>query len=833
MSINPENVDLVTVNNLETIELELSRFFAHCGSDGKLGKSKISDLAVFVAPYIASAGGSQFIEVSSFVLPDPEIESGFSFVGKGTYSQTGDPDLVLNGDINLISWNSATWEMLQEIDIDLSDYAKTEDINKFNLSFDYSNGYILTNGSINPSSDWQNTGNIYINGASKIISKIPTAPTPGAGFAIAFYDELGAFISGINTAELNETNDIPETAYYVNLSGAKQVGGTAEIEASVIDNSYSKEYIQALSNKTPEYNIETSKAFGYITTLGAVASNDTADYYNTGPIYIYGAESIKVSNLNATTPGVALAIAFYDKNGVFISGVNSGGSIQSASRPSNAHFVNVSGVATADFKVSVVTKTDFSNIRSYRLDSLKQQGYITNSGIIIVDGAEDYSNTGFVFAHKASYIEVNNLTTTDTSASKAIAFYDINKKFISGINYGLTSFKVIPPTNFYYFVVGGVATTDFNVYIGTGSYFINNDSKEPFLSFVPEKFTLIKGGGETIYLPGLYSQANDGEKNDYVFSDKKIIDKTVVLLDGNTDTGLVTYFKNEAPKISTLEFINKSSFSYSAGARSVICLGDSLTNFNVWHQEFCRQLNGGGNASGSTSGILAPMALPITVIGTRGPSPVKHEGRPSWSVDTYLTQSTAFGSTNSFWNPGTSLFDIDYYLTQNSFYTSLGGTVNSTGSNLDIIIFLGWNDGGIKISELTTLINLIKAKLANVNIILLGMQNIPFDVYNTKVDIYKQTMNTIIQDSIDKKYLSDNLSNVEFFPLSPYFNPIGSYTEVEKKPTIRDASPLKYVNDFIHPALTDTSGTLIGEQTGLGQIADIVTAQYLSYLKTK
>jgi len=120
MAINPENVDLVTVSQLDTVALALTNLFAHSAPNGTLGKATINDLAVFLAPFVASVGASGYVEVIGNVLPDPVIENGFTIVGAGTYDQTGEADLVADGTINILSWDGTTWTVSKEIVIDFS-----------------------------------------------------------------------------------------------------------------------------------------------------------------------------------------------------------------------------------------------------------------------------------------------------------------------------------------------------------------------------------------------------------------------------------------------------------------------------------------------------------------------------------------------------------------------------------------------------------------------------------------------------------------------------------------------------------------------------------------
>jgi len=128
MAINPDNIDTVTVPELDTVVLALENFFAHSAPNGTLGKATISNLATFLSPYVASVGASGYIEVATNSLPTPVITNGFSFVGSGTYTKSGQPDVNVTGDINILSWNGTTWALTKEISIDLSNYTTFTDV---------------------------------------------------------------------------------------------------------------------------------------------------------------------------------------------------------------------------------------------------------------------------------------------------------------------------------------------------------------------------------------------------------------------------------------------------------------------------------------------------------------------------------------------------------------------------------------------------------------------------------------------------------------------------------------------------------------------------------
>lgn len=215
MSINPENVDLVTVNNLDPIVLSLNRFIAHCGSDGKLGKATLQQLVDFTAPYISSLGASAYVNITGTVLPDPVTENNYSIVGAGTYSQTGESDLVLTDDLNIIFWNGTTWTLTKGITLG-ADFATLADLD---LKADISDVFIGGVNLFDPS-QVDNTkiisGNVPGPAGEEIDNPSPTVlylyrftipigtttlsfknfDTSGIGGRLGFYDEDGVLIGG-------------------------------------------------------------------------------------------------------------------------------------------------------------------------------------------------------------------------------------------------------------------------------------------------------------------------------------------------------------------------------------------------------------------------------------------------------------------------------------------------------------------------------------------------------------------------------------------------------------------------------------------------------------
>jgi len=146
MAINPDNIDVVTIPQLENVTLALDRLFPHAATNGQLGKATINELANFIAPYVASIGASEYIEVSGSVLPNPTVTNGFTFVPSGDYTQSAGPTLSPVGFLNILTLAGDVWSVTKEILIDFSNYVTkeyfdsslggfTEKISETNLTF--------------------------------------------------------------------------------------------------------------------------------------------------------------------------------------------------------------------------------------------------------------------------------------------------------------------------------------------------------------------------------------------------------------------------------------------------------------------------------------------------------------------------------------------------------------------------------------------------------------------------------------------------------------------------------------------------------------------------
>jgi lysophospholipase L1-like esterase len=237
--------------------------------------------------------------------------------------------------------------------------------------------------------------------------------------------------------------------------------------------------------------------------------------------------------------------------------------------------------------------------------------------------------------------------------------------------------------------------------------------------------------------------------------------------------------------------------------------------------EVSRRLTGTGTAL--MTGTENPTTLSLTNIyfrGTLGSSPIKHEGRSGWNAETYLTQSVG----NAFWNPSTLEFDLSYYLTNNSFNSGdVTGGVDSTGSNLTILLQLGWNDFYTKTAAeavvyMKQLIDSIHASKSDTKIKLIGLNNPMYPIRKTYNGTREISVESIMNGIVDYSNAWQEIANdvlyssfVEFLPVAPFFFPEDSYESELIVKSNRNSNTVKVYTDYVHC-----------NSRGYSQIADII-----------
>lgn len=261
-------------------------------------------------------------------------------------------------------------------------------------------------------------------------------------------------------------------------------------------------------------------------------------------------------------------------------------------------------------------------------------------------------------------------------------------------------------------------------------------------------------------------------------------------------------------------------------AQNFICLGDSLTlglsSLGVegtYPNELSRRLTGLGHEL--LEGTQSPEPKNLTNIyfrGTLGNKTVKHEGRGGWTANNYLNSAEIGGISNAFYNPSSGGFDLNYYITENGFDVG-EGAISSDGSNLTIIILLGWNDvyktGSTgAISGITALVNKIKADKSNVKVLLVGLN--PAPKINSKYFTGERfvSQREVFEVAIKQfgnayRDFAKSTSNCDFLQISHVFNPEFAYPTATVPLGGRTSETVEVVTDHVHP-----------DARGYAQIAD-------------
>jgi len=147
----------------------------------------------------------------------------------------------------------------------------------------------------------------------------------------------------------------------------------------------------------------------------------------------------------------------------------------------------------------------------------------------------------------------------------------------------------------------------------------------------------------------------------------------------------------------------------SAGSgltKKVMMIGDSLT--------------ADGTITQTLLDIDATDVMSVTLYGTIGTAPNKHEGRGGWTVTSYTSATHVDSTPNPFWNASlpTPAVDFGWYLTQNT-YPAMDWVLIQLGTN---DVFSATSDGAAvsatqaSLTRLDTLINSIKASNVNTKV---------------------------------------------------------------------------------------------------------------------
>lgn len=406
-------------------------------------------------------------------------------------------------------------------------------------------------------------------------------------------------------------------------------------------------------------------------TLGVNANLATSDWIPVLPNTMY------------TKTNTGYSIAYYSSKSVsgFISGVT--GTSAQITTPAGCHFIRytvpISGLDTEQFELGIYA----SNYESFggkltkvnQVLKLNPKKNLFDKNAVIKEYYIDYTTgRGMPSAYYciSDYISVSPSSKYSRKINTHLAYYDVDKVFISGMQSSTTQFTT--PSNCYFIRVSvhnNIELDQEQIELGTVS--TNHEEftyywelVKTFDTILPSKVFAVVGCEFNIYFDNIIPFNASNYEIDVV-CDVGVHQNeryTYIPVEGGIgDHALSIIFKKDGIIVSnksvTLTVV--ASNSGNGSSRNLLPIGDSTTAATTWQSELRTLLT----TDGST----------ITYLGTQGTNPLKHEGHSGWQVNSF------FVDVSPFYN-GTT-FDFDHYCTNNSI------DINT----IDIVtIHLGIND---------------------------------------------------------------------------------------------------------------------------------------------
>lgn len=192
---------------------------------------------------------------------------------------------------------------------------------------------------------------------------------------------------------------------------------------------------------------------------------------------------------------------------------------------------------------------------------------------------------------------------------------------------------------------------------------------------------------------------------------------------------------------------------------SALIIGDSTVTQGDY---ICQELLSCFSAAGGA----------LTLIGTRGTAPARHEGRAGWKASDYCTKAADGTYTNPFYNNG---FDFSHYMTTQA-YTGVGVVIIQLGINDIFYAGLDSFSADTTIGYFDSMVNSILSYDSSIKIIidLLTPPNADSAVfseeYGTSQIDFVYSMNTIRMSKALMEHFSGNIS-VAISPNNCVLNP--------------------------------------------------------------
>lgn len=260
------------------------------------------------------------------------------------------------------------------------------------------------------------------------------------------------------------------------------------------------------------------------------------------------------------------------------------------------------------------------------------------------------------------------------------------------------------------------------------------------------------------------------------------------------DANTIPYFysteHNTIKAIKTTTLVPIDTNVGNGLTKKIIIIGDSKTDQRYKAEELVN--------------LFSTDVMNIQLLGTRGTAPYNTEGRSSWGLIDYTTNSTRGGFTNPFWNPDTNTFDFSYYMSQQGY------------SSVDIVfIDSGANDGGrdwltyLK-PKYEIMINSIHAYDPSIKVCLNLQEGTCLAEHIDNVMDYGKVILKIV-DNLIKDY--DNRQGENIFVVPNYLN-VDLYNDFpmsEFPLSARNSTTTLLATDVVHPSST----------AGMLKIADV------------
>ncbi|MEN3980580.1 GDSL-type esterase/lipase family protein [Acinetobacter sp. CWB-B33] len=692
---------------------------------------------------------------------------------------------------------------------------------------DYANkkntGYISkASGTLVANASWYSTDYIAVTSTTKIVRDGVIVGDTSSGCSLACYDENKVFLGYyVDTAAMFSINpaDLYAATKFVRL-GFQAASTTKIYVYEPLATSFIDDYVTPYIGKPT--NVAGGMTVGYATktdgSFVALAGWGITDYISVDATSIVTRDADPVATSSAVAP-----VACFDVNKVFL------GYIQNIDRAEKlkigrkfpaVKFIRVSVASPSSVAYAVYIQTQAAvnlNDQVKALDIFNsdffdaadiQNGYVNLTGGFVASA--NWTATPLV---PCKLNQVFTYSGRGGATVSSVALYDKEGKFLESI---YTNASAVTNVNFTIananarFVRASTQTTYTHKF--TGIELAKSTSKQ-YSTIVPAEVYALKNEPIYLYADGIVGNTdnvawNISESNQKVC---KVLPTTAASIPVQLQT---TEDLNAKKMLASFNVVVTDTPVNPAVKRYIIALGDSLTDSvansgikGAWPNECSRRLSGIGFQILSTE--LSPVPLAMTnleFIGTLGDKVVKHEGRGGWRASHYLNNASVTTQTNAFWNPATSQFDMSYYLSQNGF-----NGVDATGSNLTVVILLGWNDvynstAKQAATDLGLLIDKIRSTHLNTDIICLGLNQSPeinFKSFTGNRFISKRDVfESIKQFNDEYKAMIARKTNVDFLQIGCVFNSEIGYNKADFLLNSRSTLSVSGVADHVHPNAT-------------------------------